>query len=276
MKTTPSAVRARCRPGSPPRRPDDHQRPRAGQGGAHPGEGLDEAVDVLARLERADAEEELAAHGQAPEERVGCRRVGVGQVVGAAGHDGDPPRVDAERLQVRGHQPGRDDDGRRAVADPSQRGLVPAQPTPRRGLGRAAPGEVVDRDDQPAPAGAPRPRRGERHRMHDVEPLGRVRQPVVPRPRQERPRQPGRHAPACRNGPTGPPPDGSRRPAAPGATGQERHVGPLAVGGALGQAAEEPPGVDADAAGHPTPELLDDEEHGRAGVQPPAPPAASR
>jgi len=71
---------------APPDGPDDDQRPGSREGVTHPAEGPHEPIHVLARLERAHGEEELARDAQLRQEGVGGGGIGRRQVVGATGH----------------------------------------------------------------------------------------------------------------------------------------------------------------------------------------------
>ena len=163
-------------------------------------------------------------HAQPPEQGVGRRRVGLGQVVGAARHDRDPPP--STPIAARSAATSRDGTTSAAptVVGPAQRGLVPARPAPRRRLGMPAPGHVVHRHDQPAPAGPPRAG-GEASETECTmsKPAGARTQPVIPGPGQERPGS----RDACSGRPNAA--SGSVGARGGGPAGQERHLDPVAL-----------------------------------------------
>jgi len=105
-----------CRRGAPPpARSHDHKRPGLGQ--LRPGEGvsLEEAPEVLARLEGAHGEQVLAGDPEALEQGRAPGDVGLGEVVGTLAHDHEPVGGDADACGedgLGGLLGGDDDDGR--------------------------------------------------------------------------------------------------------------------------------------------------------------------
>ena len=186
MKTTPSASGGWAGSCPQPDGPDDDQRPAPGQRRPHLPEGTHQPVQVLARFERAHGQEELAGHADPVQQLGRGVRIGVGHVIGAPGHQHQPGRLHATGLEVRGHQPRRHDQCGGRGGGALERLLVPAPPPGRGGVGMPAPGHVVHRDDEPAPAAPTQHGRGQGHRVHDVEAFGRAQPPAVPRPRHER------------------------------------------------------------------------------------------
>ncbi len=246
---------------SPARRAHDDQRPAPGQRRPHLPERTHQPVQVLPRLESAHGQEEFAGHADPAQQLGRGVGIGIGHVLGAPRHQHQPGRLHAARFQVGGHQARRHDQCRRRGSGVLERLLVPAPAPGRGGVGMPAPGHVVHRDHEPAAAPPTQHGRGEGHRVHDVEPVGRAQPAAVPCPRHERSWEMRRHDRFAelsqrigrRSGaPT-------RRPA-----GQEGQRDLLSHGGLRFESGQQAPGVGPDAAGHPAPQLLDRDED-RAG-----------
>ena len=140
------------------------------------------------------------------------------------------------------------------LAGAAQRGLVPPSTAWRRRIGMAAPGDVVHRDHEAAPAatvaaGAPPSRPNARRRSPRARGALHGPRPASGAARADREALTGRPKAASGSSAT-------RRPA-----GQERELDPVAIAGARRQPTEEPARVGADAAGHAPTELLDGQEH---------------
>ena len=134
---------------------------------------------------------------------------------------------------------------------------MPAPPPGRRGVGMPAPGHVVHRDDEPARAAPAQHRRGEGHRMHDVEAARRPQPAPVPRPRHERSGEVRRNDRLAELG------QGVRLGSASTAgrpAGQEGQRDVPSDGRLRLESGQQPPGVRPDAAGYPAPQLLDGHE----------------